>query len=164
MRAMFNSPTRPSMQTQSPVTPRRDTAAWRLQVWISFVVSASLCAIGLAWLPGTDIDRAFMVMGYVFCISSAFALAKFVRDNERARVDSPMWKAVVWGAFFTAMALTGWGLTRLTVQPVWQAYLLVAWLFLISATFTLAKTLRDSHEADLFDARMAGRREGALAE
>jgi hypothetical protein len=152
------------MHTPLPTVPRRDTSAWKLQVWISFAVSASLCAIGLAWLPGSEIDRAFMVMGYVFCLSSAFALAKFVRDNEQARVDSPMWKGVVWGAFFVAMALTGWGLTRLAVQPVWQAYLLVSWLFLISCTFTLAKTLRDAHEADLFDARMAGRRDAVSAE
>jgi hypothetical protein len=141
--------------------PRRDTTAWMLQVWISFGVAASLCAIGLAWLPGADLDRAFMVMGYVFCVSSAFALAKFVRDNERARVDSPMWKGVVWGAFFIAMSLTGWGLLRMQIQPVWQAYLLVSWLFLISSTFTLAKTLRDVYEADLFEARLAGQRDAA---
>lgn len=144
-----------------PITPRHDTAAWRLQVWISFGVAASLCAIGLAWLPGADLDRAFMVMGYVFCVSSAFALAKFVRDNEHTRVDSPMWKGLVWGAFLVAMALTGWGLMRMAIQPVWQAYLLVSWLFLISSTFTLAKTLRDAHEVDLLEARLAGRREAA---
>ena len=153
------------MQTQSLITlPRRDTRAWTVQVWLSFGIAASLCAIGIAWLPGSDLDRAFMVMGYVFCLSSAFALAKFVRDNERSRVDSPMWKAVVWGAFAFAMALTGWGLARLTVQPVWQAYLLVSWLFLISCTFTLAKTLRDAHELALAEARLAGRREMAAAE
>jgi hypothetical protein len=138
--------------------PCRDTAAWKLQVWLSFGIAASLCAIGLAWLPGAELDRAFMVMGYVFCLSSAFALAKFVRDNECRRVDSPMWKGVVWGAFFVAMALTGWGLVRMQIQPVWQAYLLVSWLFLISSTFTLAKTLRDAYGADLFEAeaRLAG--------
>ena len=99
---------------------RRDTAAWRLQVWLSFALSASLCAIGLAWLPGDDIDRAFMVMGYVFCLSTAFALAKFIRDNQHRRVDSPMWKLVVWGGFLLAMALTGWGLWRMGIQPVWK--------------------------------------------
>jgi hypothetical protein len=150
------------MSDPAPVpVPRRDSAAWKLQVWISFGIAASLCAIGLAWLPGADLDRVFMVMGYVFCLSSAFALAKFVRDNERRRVDSPMWKSVVWGGFFTAMALTGWGLVRMQIQPVWQAYLLVSWLFLISSTFTLAKTLRDAYEADLFDARLAGRHDAA---
>jgi hypothetical protein len=83
MSAMFNSPTKDSMAINPlAITPRRDTAAWRLQVWISFGVVASLCAIGLAWLPGTDLDRAFIVMGYVYCMSSAFALAKFVRTTN----------------------------------------------------------------------------------
>jgi hypothetical protein len=153
------------MQSPLPIaSPRRDTRAWTLQVWISFGVAASLCAIGIAWLPGSDLDRAFMVMGYAFCLSSAFALAKHVRDNHAGRVDSPLWKAVAWGAFGFAMALTGWGLARLSVQPVWQAYLLVSWLFLISCTFTLAKTLRDAHDAALAKARLAGRREMAAAD
>jgi hypothetical protein len=142
---------------------RRDTKAWRAQVWISFGLAASLCAIGLAWLPGDDLDRAFMVMGYVFCLSTAFALSKYVRDNEARRVDTPMWGLVVWSGFAFAMGLTAWGLWRMTIQPVWKAYLLVAWLFLISTVFTLAKTLRDAHEADLLEARLAGRREAAEA-
>ncbi|WP_284616158.1 YiaA/YiaB family inner membrane protein [Aquabacterium humicola] len=142
---------------------RRDTSAWRLQVWLSFGIAVSLCAIGLSYLPGDDIDRAFMVMGYVFCLSTAFALAKFVRDNQHRPVDTPMWKLVVWAGFFFAMALTGWGLYRMDIQPVWKAYLLVCWLFLISQVFTLAKTLRDAHDADLLEARLAGRRESSEA-
>jgi len=141
---------------------RRDSTAWRYQVWISFGIAISLCAIGLAWLPGQDLDRAFMVMGYVFCLSTAFALAKFVRDNQGSRpADTPMWRLVVWGGFALAMALTGWGLWRMEIQPVWKAYLLVCWLFLISTVFTLAKMLRDQHEADLLEARLQGRREAA---
>jgi hypothetical protein len=143
------------MQAALPTTPavRRDTRAWRLQVWISFGIAVGLCTIGLAWLPGDDLDRAFMVMGYLFCLTSAFVLAKFVRDNEAGAVDTPAWKGVVWGAFFAAMALTAWGLWRMGIQPVWKAYLMVAWLYLISSVFTLAKTLRDAHEAALADAR-----------
>lgn len=142
---------------------RRDTSAWRLQVWISFGIATSLCAIGLAWLPGEDISRAFMVMGYVFCLSNAFALAKFIRDNQHRQVDTSGWRFVVWGGFFLAMGLTGWGLYRLQVDQIWKAYLLVSWLFLISTVFTLAKTLRDAHDADLLEARLAGRREAAEA-
>jgi hypothetical protein len=141
----------------------RDSKAWAYQVWISFGIAISLCAIGLAWLPGDDLDRAFMVMGYVFCLSTAFALAKFVRDNEGKTVDTPMWKLVVWGGFVLAMALTGWGLWRMEIQPVWKAFLLVSWLFLISSVFTLAKMLRDAHEADLQQARAQGRREAIAA-
>jgi hypothetical protein len=145
----------------APSLIRRDTSAWRLQVWISFGLAASLCAIGLAWLPGDDLDRAFMVMGYVFCLSTAFALAKYIRDNQAGRVDTPMWKLVVWTGFAFAMALTAWGLWRMTIQPVWKAYLTVSWLFLISSVFTLAKTLRDAYDADLLEARLAGRRDAA---
>lgn len=135
---------------------RRDTRAWRTQVWISFIAAASLCAIGLLWLPGQDLDRAFMVMGYVFCLSTAFALAKYVRDNQHGKVDTPMWGGVVWAGFVCAMALTGWGLWRMEVNPTYKAYLGVSWLFLISSVFTLAKTLRDAHEADVLEARAQG--------
>jgi hypothetical protein len=130
-------------------TVRKDTKAWKLQVWVSFGLAVALCGTGLAYLPGADLDRAFMVMGYVFCMSTAFALAKFVRDNEARKVDTPMWGLVVWGGFGFAMALTAWGLFRMDVNPTYKAFLGVCWLFLISSVFTLAKTLRDAHEAML---------------
>ena len=141
---------------------QRDTKAWQLQVWVSFLVAAFLCGVGLAYLPGRDLDRAFMVMGYFFCLSAAFVLAKFVRDTEKAKADrriadTPMFKFVVWGGFFLAMGLTAWGLLRMEINETYKAYLAVSWLYLISGTFTLAKTLRDRHEADLAEARLQGR-------
>ena len=87
-----------------------------------------------------------MVMGYMFCLSAAFALAKFIRDNAVRPVDTPLWRLVVWGGFFLAMALTGWGLVQMEINPAYRAFLGVSWLFLISTCFTLAKTLRDAHE------------------
>jgi hypothetical protein len=152
--AMFNDLPR-DMHTPSI---RHDTKAWKAQVWISFGTAVTLCATGLAYLPGQDLDRAFMVMGYVFCMSTAFALAKFVRDNESRKTDTPMWSLVVWGGFAFAMALTGWGLARMEINPTYKAYLGVCWLFLISTVFTLAKTLRDAHEASLAEARREGMR------
>jgi hypothetical protein len=130
-----------------------DTRAWRAQVWISFGVAVALCATGLAWLPGQDLDRAFMVMGYLFTLSSAFTLAKFVRDNDGRRSDTPQWGALVWGGFGLAMALTGWGLWRMEINPTYKAFLAVSWLFMVSSAFTLAKTLRDAHEARRPDLR-----------
>lgn len=135
---------------------RHDTKAWKVQVWISFLAAAMLCATGLAFLPGRDLDRAFMMMGYVFCLSAAFALAKFIRDNERRRVDTPLWGVVVWSGFALAVALTGWGLVQMEISPTYKAFLGVGWLFLLSATFTLAKTLRDGHEASIAEARRGG--------
>jgi len=141
---------------------QRDSKAWQVQVWVSFSIAVFLCAVGLAWLPGKDLDRAFMVMGYFFCLSAAFVLAKFVRDNEKARIerrpaDTPMFKLVVWAGFFLAMGLTGWGLVRMEISETYKAFLGVSWLYLITCTFTLAKTLRDRHEADLSEARLQGR-------
>ena len=138
----------------SPI--RRDSRAWTMQVWVSFGLAVTLCSIGLAYLPGTDLDRAFMMMGYAFCLTTAFALAKFVRDNEVRKTDTPLWGLVVWAGFALAMSLTGWGVMRMDVNPTYKAFLGVSWLFLISGVFTLAKTLRDAHEADLEEARRDG--------
>jgi hypothetical protein len=152
---MFNQ----RKETMNTPLIHRDTKAWQLQVWISFGIAVFLCGVGLAWLPGQDLDRAFMVMGYIFCLSTAFFLAKFVRDNQHKTVDTPMWRMVVWTAFFVAMTLTGWGLWRMTINDTYKAFLLVSWLYLITTTFTLAKTLRDKHEADLAEARLQARME-----
>lgn len=133
---------------------RRDTRAWRAQVSISFGLAGLLCAGGLAALPALALDRAFMVMGYAFCLTCAFVLAKSVRDSEARADDSPLWRLVVWGGFALAMALTGWGLWRMDINPTWKAYLGVSWLYLISSAFTLAKTLRDAWEADRAEATL----------
>lgn len=140
----------------------RDSKPWQAQVWISFLLALFLCAVGLAYLPGKELDRAFMIMGYFFCMSAAFVLAKYVRDQEKSAhegkmADTPMFKLVVWGGFALAMSLTGWGLWRMEVNDTYKAFLGVGWLYLITCTFTLAKTLRDKHEADLNEARAAGR-------
>ncbi len=146
-----------SRSSSSHVVVMRDTRAWQLQVWVSFGLAVFLCATGLAWLPGQDLDRAFMVMGYVFCLSTVFVLAKAVRDQQKARlsgeVETPMWRYVVWGGFGVAMGLTAWGLLRMEINETYKAYLGVSWLYLVTSAFTLAKTLRDRHEADLIDAQ-----------
>lgn len=146
----------------------RDSKPWQLQVWVSFLIAVFLCAVGLSYLPGKDLDRAFMIMGYFFCLSAAFVLAKYVRDHEKSRVegkmiDTPMFKLVVWGGFFLAMSLTGWGLWRMEINETYKAFLGVSWLYLITCSFTLAKTLRDRHEADLNEAQLAGRRQAQAA-
>ena len=150
------------MSSNGAIAIHRDSTAWALQVWVSFGLAVFLYAVGLAYLPGSDIDRAFMVMGYFFCLSAAFVLSKFVRDGEAARVqgrvaDTPLFKLIVLGSFFLAMGLTGWGLLRMGIHETYRAFLGVSWLYLITCTFTLAKTLRDRFEADLAQTRLAGR-------
>jgi len=157
------------MQNTQQVLIHRDSKAWSLQVWVSFALAVFVCAVGLAYLPGKDLDRAFMVMGYFFCLTAAFVLSKFVRDNERTQgdprtADTPMFKLVVWGGFFLAMGLTGWGLVRMEVNDTYKAFLGVSWLYLITGSFTLAKTLRDRHEADVADTQLRNRQHRADAE
>ncbi|MPM91966.1 hypothetical protein SDC9_139100 [bioreactor metagenome] len=148
--------------SSNSVIVQRDTRAWQLQVWVSFGIAAFLCATGLAYLPGEPLEQVFMVMGYVFCLSATFVLAKFVRDHENATRrdagDTPMWRFVVWGGFAVAMGLTGWGLLNMDVNVTYKAYLGVSWLYLITTAFTLAKMLRDRHEANLAEARIQMRR------
>ena len=55
------------------------------------------------------------------------------------------------------MALTGWGLVQMDINPAYRAFLGVSWLFLISACFTLAKTLRDAHDHATLSAAQAKR-------
>jgi hypothetical protein len=145
----------------------RDTRAWQLQVWVSFLIAVFLCAVGLAWLPGAQLEKAFMVMGYVFCLSAALGLAKSIRDAEATRhraSETPLWRLVVWGGFAVAMGLTGWGLLGMQINETYKAFLGVSWLYLITSAFTLAKMLRDRHEADLAEAREQGRREALAAD
>lgn len=151
------------VSNRSSLIVMRDTRAWQLQVWVSFGVAVFLCATGLAWLPGQSLDRAFMVMGYVFCLSTVFVLSKAVRDGQKAALggeaETPLWRIVVWGGFAVAMGLTGWGLMRMEINDTYRAYLGVSWLYLVTSAFTLAKTLRDRHEADLSEAEIRGRQQ-----
>ena len=130
---------------------QRDTASWRMQVWISFGLAILASAVGVLYLPGQELDRAFLAIDLFFCLFSSFAVAKTIRDNGDGQIDTPSWVMTVWVAFAAAIALTAWGLWRMNI-PDWQkGYMVVSWLFLVSSTFTLAKTIRDRHEAELME-------------
>jgi hypothetical protein len=130
---------------------QRDTGGWRIQVWMSFGIALTACAAGVIQLPGQELDRAFLALGLFFCLFAAFAVAKTVRDNRDGQVDTASWVMTVWIAFAAAVTLTAWGLWRMNI-PSWEKnYMLVSWLFLVSTTFTLAKTVRDAHEVELME-------------
>ena len=130
---------------------QRDTQGWRAQVWISFALAVLACGIGVLRLPGQELDRAFLAIGLFFCLFASFALAKTVRDNRDGQVDTSSWKMTVWVAFAAAFSLTAWGLWRMNIGEWQKGFMLVSWLFLVSSTFTVAKTIRDKHEAELMD-------------
>jgi len=130
---------------------RRDTNAWNFQVWASFALAVFLCGLGILNMPSERLDRAFLALGYFFCLSSAFVVSKTVRDNQSERVDTQAWVFQVWAAFAIAMTLTAWGLFRMDIGAWEKGYMLATWLFLMSSAFTLQKAIRDKHEADLLD-------------
>ncbi len=127
---------------------QRDTGAWRVQVWVSFGLALLASGVGVLWLPSQELDRAFLAIGFFFCLFTCFAVAKLQRDNRHRQVDTSGWVMTVWVAFAAALTLTGWGLWRMALVEWQKGYMLVCWLFLVSTTFTLAKTIRDQHEAE----------------
>jgi hypothetical protein len=134
---------------QTQFVMRQDTSAWRMQVWLSFAIAVLLCGAGIWQMPSESLDRAFLAIGFFFCLSATFALQKTVRDNRDEKVDTPAWVIQVWAAFVIAIMLTGWGMWRLSI-PYWhKGYMIAAGFYLLSSTFTLAKTIRDNHEADV---------------
>jgi hypothetical protein len=144
---------------------QRDTNGWRIQVWASFGLAIAACAWGVLLLPSEQLDRAFLAIGLFFSLFSCFAVAKTLRDNRDGQVDTQGWVITVWIAFAAAMSLTAWGLWRMGVDPWHKRFLAVAWVFLVSSTFTLAKTIRDKHEAALMaHASQAGRERAERAE
>ena len=57
------------------------------------------------------------------------------------------WSAQVWISFLVAMAMTLGGTVMLPVDVWAKGYLLMGQLFAVGSAFTLAKTVRDNHEA-----------------
>ncbi|NEP72586.1 MULTISPECIES: YiaA/YiaB family inner membrane protein [Okeania] len=73
-------------------TQQKDTAAWILQVWASFILATSGTAIGIIYLPVDNWIKGFLGMGLTFSVGSTFTLAKTIRDNHEyqritARLD-----------------------------------------------------------------------------
>ncbi|MDA0631844.1 YiaA/YiaB family inner membrane protein [Nonomuraea sp. MCN248] len=74
-----------------PVQPTM-TAAYYAQCVISFAVAIGSVAIGLIFLPVNPWVRAFLAVAVLYTVTSAFGLAKCVRDrqessNMSSRVD-----------------------------------------------------------------------------
>ena len=78
------------MSTPSPQTS--STAAFYAQATIAFGVSLTGAVIGILYLPIDPWQRAFLAMTLLFVVTSAFTLAKVIRDRQeistvRVRVD-----------------------------------------------------------------------------
>jgi hypothetical protein len=68
-------------------------------------------------------------------------------SSESPVNHSPAWVFQTWASFVAAVATTGAGIAYLPVDRWIQAFLGMGLLFSVGATFNLAKTVRDIHEA-----------------
>ena len=80
------------------------------------------------------------------------------------RIDTSQGVIAVWIAFAAAVLLTGWGLWPMNIDQWQKYYMLVSWLFMVSSTFTLSKTVRDAQEATLLEQRSARTRSAEEAD
>ena len=66
-------------------TPQpRTTAAFYVQSIASFALSLTAVAAGTAYLPVGPSIRAFLAVGLLYVVTSAFTLAECVRDTQDA--------------------------------------------------------------------------------
>ncbi|HVL06997.1 MAG TPA: YiaA/YiaB family inner membrane protein [Acidimicrobiales bacterium] len=63
---------------------QKPTSAFYAQATISFGVSVVGVLAGIAYLPVSGWMRAFLALGLLYAVTSAFTLAKCVRDNHEA--------------------------------------------------------------------------------
>jgi hypothetical protein len=67
----------------APVQPR-NTTAFYAQAAISFGIATAATGVGIAYLPLGGWTRGFLALGFLYAITSAFTLAKVIRDNQEA--------------------------------------------------------------------------------
>ncbi len=69
----------------TPALFDKHTPAWRIQVWLAFVVSLVALIAGVLFIDVSMWERAFLLLGTIFSVSSTLALAKTVRDDHEAQ-------------------------------------------------------------------------------
>lgn len=62
----------------------KPSAAFFLQAALSFGVALVAVGVGIAYLPVNGWVRGFLAIGLLYVVTSAFTLAKCVRDQQEA--------------------------------------------------------------------------------
>jgi hypothetical protein len=74
------------------------------------------------------------------------------QDNPK---DTPAWIFQVWASFVASVGVTAIGILFLPVSHWVRAFLGMGLLFVVGSCLSLAKTLRDNHEAKRFINRIS---------
>jgi hypothetical protein len=79
--------------------------------------------------------------------------------------DTTAWILQTWASFFISIGAAGIGISYLPVDGWVKGYMGMSYAFTVGSTFTLAKTVRDNHEATKITSRIdEARVEKILAE
>jgi hypothetical protein len=76
-------------------------------------------------------------------------------NNNIPEKDSPAWLFTAWAQFVIAISVSLVGVFYAPVELWVKGFFAMAILFTVSASLTLAKTVRDNHEAKKFVNRIA---------
>ncbi|WP_424183693.1 YiaA/YiaB family inner membrane protein [Actinokineospora sp. G85] len=69
-----------SNETKTPPSPT--TGAFYAQAALSFAIALVTTTVGIAFLPVDPWVRAFLAVGALYTVTSAFTLAKVIRDRQ----------------------------------------------------------------------------------
>lgn len=76
------------------------------------------------------------------------------RAPDVAPAHSPAWIVQAWVSFFVAVGMTALGIYCLAADAWVRGFMAMGLLFTVGASLTLAKTVRDQHEATRLSARI----------
>lgn len=68
--------------------------------------------------------------------------------KNEVRRDTPAWIFQTWASFILSVTVTSAGIYYLPVDLWIRAFMSMGLLFTVASSFTLAKTVRDNHEAE----------------
>ena len=75
--------------------------------------------------------------------------------NQDESRDTPAWIFQVWASFVTSIGITAIGILYLPVSHWVRAFFAMGLVFVVGSCLSLAKTLRDNHEAKRLNNRIS---------
>ena len=69
----------------TPATTAKNTTAYFAQSAIAFGIAQFAMLVGIYYLPADPWPKAFLALGCLFLTTSAFSLAKCVRDAQESQ-------------------------------------------------------------------------------
>jgi len=130
----------------------QNTASWNRQVWISAMVAIGGAAYAVANIPTPGFTKLFLTMAFIFSGVMCFVLAKYIRDRQAKMKQTPSFKYIAYSGAAVSAAMFFYGVSEMSSQittgaNAWTALVVLAWCYLQTTGFSLAKTLRDNFEA-----------------